>query len=145
MSANSSRSYLLRALYDWLIDSYLTPFVVVEAEGEGVSVPVDLAQNGSIVFNISPEAVGDLTITKEALEFEASFSGVVRHIYAPIPSVMAIYAQENGSGMMFAETGVPGEEAGFEPGTPPVPTKSTKVPHLRLVTESKSNQDSDGK
>lgn len=134
--SNSSRSYLLQALYDWLIDQYLTPYVVIEAEAEGVSVPVDLAQNGSIVFNVSPEAVGDLDITKDAISFQASFSGVVRNIYAPIPAVMAIYAQENGSGMMFSETGVPGEEDGFKPGTPPVQEAPSDRPMFRLVTDT---------
>lgn len=133
---SSSRPYLMRALYEWINDQYLTPYIVVDAQSADVVVPVDLVQNGSIVFNISEEAVGRLKISNEAIEFDASFSGVVRHIYAPISAVMAIYAQENGSGMMFAETGVPGEEEGFEPGVPPVEIhpKETKVPHLRLVT-----------
>ncbi len=35
----SSRPYLARALYEWLLDNELTPYLVVDATLPGVEVP----------------------------------------------------------------------------------------------------------
>lgn len=131
----SSRPYLLRGLFEWIVDNHYTPYVIIDAKITGTVVPENLiAENGTIVFNISPEAVGRLNISNESLEFDASFSGVIRQIYAPIPAVMAIYAQENGAGMMFADEGVPGEED-LEHDQ----VIEAKKPQLRVVKSDKSS------
>lgn len=54
-----------------------------------------------IVLNITPGVVSALSITNEIVEFDARFSGRLKHIYAPISAVLAIYAKENGQGMAF--------------------------------------------
>ncbi len=56
----SSRPYLARALYEWLLDNDHTPYIVVDAEGAGVQVPEQFVQNGQIVLNIAPGAVREL-------------------------------------------------------------------------------------
>lgn len=132
----SSRPYLLRALFEWIVDNGSTPYIVIDSKVKGTVVPEQLvSENGTIVFNISPDAVGRLNISNESLEFDASFSGVIRQIYAPISAVMAIYAQENGAGMMFAEEGVPGEE-GIELEAKP---KANKKPKLRVIKSDKTD------
>ena len=35
----SSRPYLLRAFFDWILDNHLTPYVVITADMENVTVP----------------------------------------------------------------------------------------------------------
>lgn len=140
----TSRPYLLRALFEWILDNHQTPYIVVDAEDKEAVVPENLAQNGTIVFNISPDAIGRLNIKNDAVTFDASFSGVIRHITAPIHAVMAIYAQENGAGMMFHEAGVPGEEDFEEQGE----TKDQKIeqlktqrPKLRIVKDNEQPED----
>ncbi len=104
----SSRPYLVRGLNEWILDNGGTPHVVVDASIQGVQVPMDYVANGQIVLNISPSAVKGLLVGNEALEFNARFGGVPVNVYVPIMAVLAIYAKENGQGMVF----------GREPGSP---------------------------
>lgn len=97
----SSRPYLIRAFYEWILDNDFTPYIVVEAEYPDVSVPQQYVENGRIVLNIAPGAIRDLLIANEHLEFNARFGGVPFNIYAPIKAIEAIYAKENGRGMVF--------------------------------------------
>lgn len=107
----SSRPYLIRALSEWILDNHATPYVVVDASLPGVHVPGDFIANGQIVLNISPSAVRGLSIQNDALQFSARFGGVPMQVYVPIAAVMAIYAKENGQGMVFGqEPGNPGPD-----------------------------------
>ena len=36
---SSNRPYLLRAMYDWISDNGLTPYILVDATAPGVDVP----------------------------------------------------------------------------------------------------------
>ena len=100
-SMSSSKSYLIKALYDWIIDNNCTPYVLVDAFIKDVEVPQDYVKDGQIVLNISPNAISDLHIDKAALKFNARFGGIPTEIYAPMESLLGIYARENGQGMMF--------------------------------------------
>lgn len=107
----SNRPYLLRAFYQWIIDSECTPILVIDANHPRCKIPQDYIEGGEIVFNISSVAVRDLNISNELIEFKASFSGVIHIISAPIKAVLAIYAEENGEGIFFdAEDDEGGEE-----------------------------------
>ncbi|GAA3945059.1 ClpXP protease specificity-enhancing factor [Allohahella marinimesophila] len=108
-----SRPYLLRALNEWILDNDLTPFIVVDASLPGVDVPRDFVSNGQIVLNISPGAVRSLLIDDETLEFTARFGGVPRLVSVPIVAIVAVYAKENGQGMVF------GSEPGGSPDDTP--------------------------
>ncbi|PPC74794.1 ClpXP protease specificity-enhancing factor [Pokkaliibacter plantistimulans] len=101
-----SRAFLARALYDWILENGWTPYVVVDAECPGVQVPVQHVQDGQIILNISPSAVQYLQMGNAELTFNARFGGVPMQVIAPIASVLAVYARENGQGMGF----------GMEPG-----------------------------
>ncbi len=95
------RPYLLRAYYDWLVDNGFTPYLVVDATYNGVVVPQDYVKDGQIVLNISAGAVGALSLGNHAIEFNARFQGMPRDIYIPLGAALAIYARENGDGVMF--------------------------------------------
>ncbi len=97
----SKRPYLLRALYDWINDSGLTPYVVVAANSERVLVPQDFVNEGRIVLNVSPEAVRNLTIGNDVLTFDGRFSGTPYAVSVPVGNVLTIYAKETSEGMMF--------------------------------------------
>lgn len=99
----SNKPYLVRAFYDWIVDSHCTPLLVLNAKTARCTVPDDYIDQGQITLNISPQAVRDLNITSNFIEFRASFSGVVYTINAPLHSILSIYAQENNQGMFFDE------------------------------------------
>jgi len=104
----SSRPYLVRAFNEWILDNDCTPYIVVDAGVQGVQVPTEHVANGQIVLNISPGAVRGLVVGNSSLEFSARFGGVPMQVFIPLQAVMAIYAKENGEGMVF----------GSEPGSP---------------------------
>ena len=126
----STRPYLIRAFYEWIIDNDCTPYIVVDAEAKGVNVPRQYVQDGRIILNISPVAVTAFNITNSIVEFTARFSGVGMHIYAPPSAVLAIYAKENGRGMVFSEDD-DGDDGGDD--EPPAPEPTTKKPHLKVI------------
>lgn len=95
------RPYLLRAFYDWLLDNDLTPHLVVDATMPYVNVPFEYVQEGQIVLNIAPRAVGNLELGNEKVSFNARFGGRPMLVTVPLYAVMAIYARENGAGTMF--------------------------------------------
>ena len=99
----STRPYLIRAFYDWIVDNNCTPHIVVNAGTKGVEVPLEYVDGGQIVLNIAMSAVQGLRLGDVAVEFQARFGGHIRTIYAPINAILAIYAKENGRGMVFAE------------------------------------------
>lgn len=103
----SSRPYLLQALMDWITDNHLTPHIIVDANYPETLIPRQFVENGKIVLNISPFAVRDFLLDKEKLSFSARFGGSPMDIYIPIAAVLAIYARENGQGMVFAEDNPP--------------------------------------
>ncbi len=111
----SSRPYIARALYQWLLDNDLTPYIVVDAEQAGVEVPRQFVQNGQIVLNLAPTAVRDFAMENEAVSFSARFGGRPMRVMVPIEALIAIYARENGVGMVFGhEPVIPAEAAEAE-------------------------------
>jgi len=101
----SSHPYLVRAMYQWISDNGLTPYLLVDATVEDCMVPVQHIRDGKIILNIAPMAVNGLVLGDETVTFSARFSGKSESIYIPVEAVLAIYARENGQGMMFAEEG----------------------------------------
>jgi len=138
LDMTSSRPYLVRAIFEWLNDNSLTPYVLVDAAQSGVTVPAAYVKDQRIVLNIAPGAVKDLFIRNEALSFSARFGGVSMQIFVPMPAVLAIYARENGQGMFFEEaedfSSPPNEEVNeaSEP-EPPRPGSNGGRPSLRIV------------
>jgi len=124
-SMTPSRPYLIRALYEWILDNGMTPYVLVDVADERVVVPQQYVENGRIVLNINPSAVQNLQLGNELVELDARFSGQPMHVSVPVMSVMAIYARENGKGMVFTE-----EDGG---GDEPPPEPEEKRPTLRVV------------
>lgn len=115
----SSRPYLLRAFYEWIVDNNATPYIVVNADFPDTHLPLQYVENSRIVLNIAPGAVRSLLIANDHVEFNARFSGAPFDVYAPIKAITAIYAKENGRGMVFKE------EDDDEDDTPPPEDKNT--------------------
>tara|TARA_B100000579_G_C22151950_1_gene541255 strand:+ start:68 stop:478 length:411 start_codon:yes stop_codon:yes gene_type:complete len=104
---NSSRPYIIRALYDWILENQCTPYVLVDAFGEGVEVPQDHVKDGQIILNISPTAVQSVSISNEVVEFNGRFGGIPKKVVVPIKYILGIYAKENGQGMIFESDDLP--------------------------------------
>lgn len=122
----SLKPYLIRSIYEWIIDNTLTPHLLVDAENTSAILPQEFIEDGKIVLNIRPEAIQGLSLGNEEIEFNARFSGKPMHIVTPVTAVLAIYAKENGKGMIFDQE----EHDDDEP--PPVKKPSAK-PNLRIV------------
>lgn len=129
----SNRPYLLRALYEWLVDNDCTPHILVSIDYPGVQVPEGHAVDGQIVLNVSPNATRQLRITNEAVQFDGRFSGQVHSLYVPTPAIMAIYARENGQGMVFDMEPPPAKEAFTEEAPAPSPARPTGRPSLKVI------------
>jgi stringent starvation protein B len=95
--------YLVRAVYDWAVESGLTPHLIVDAGQPGVRVPSKSVQEGKIVLNVSPRAVQDFMLSEKLVTFSARFGGKPFAVECPIPAVRAVYARENGQGVAFPE------------------------------------------
>jgi stringent starvation protein B len=121
------KPYLIRSIYEWIIDNQLTPHLLVDAENPDAVLPTDFIENGKIVLNMRPEAIQDLLLGNNEIQFHARFSGEAIHIITPTTAVLAIYAKENGKGMVFDP-----EESDND--TPPsTPEKKHTKPQLRVV------------
>jgi stringent starvation protein B len=100
MTTDSTKPYLIRAIYDWCIDQGFTPHIAVIVD-ERVVVPPGYAQDGQIVLNLGPEATNNLALSNDAITFQARFGGKAHALMIPVSNVLAVYARENGQGMAF--------------------------------------------
>lgn len=121
------KPYLIRSIYEWIIDNDLTPYLLVDAENNHAILPHQFVEDGKIVLNVRPEAIQGLSLGNEEIHFNARFSGKPMHIVTPVAAVMAIYAKENGKGMIFDQ-----EDSGHDE-TPPPENKPSGKPTLRIV------------
>lgn len=124
------KPYLVRSLHEWILENGLTPYLLVDANFDGVCVPAAYVSDERIILNTHPEAVQDWVLDNEMISFSARFSGRSENLFIPINAILAAYAKENGKGMMFDER--------FEDEVPPDPEtptakKAVKKPVLRIV------------
>ena len=128
----SNQPYLLRAFYDWIMDNECTPYILVDTQTLDLDIPQDLIDQEKVLLDISRRAVRKLRITNQIVEFDATFSGRFTSIYIPIKSVLAIYALENGRGIVFMQDDDTGEDNKDPPSLPPRFSAGEK-PKLTIV------------
>ncbi|MCY4264344.1 MAG: ClpXP protease specificity-enhancing factor [Gammaproteobacteria bacterium] len=119
----SSRPYLIRALYEWIVENDCTPYILINAYEDGVEVPQEHVKDGQIILNISPVAVQDIYLGNDCVGFEGRFAGILKKVLVPMPAILGIYARENGQGMIFDPEQTPPET--------PTPGGRDKTPALR--------------
>jgi stringent starvation protein B len=98
-----TKPYLIRALYEWCVDSGYTPYLAVRVNSH-TRVPMEFVKNGEIVLNVGAAAVHKLSMGNETIEFAARFNGVSRDISVPMNAIAGIYARETQQGMAFDVT-----------------------------------------
>ena len=124
----SQKPYLIRAIYEWLLDNGSIPYLLVNTTYEGVKVPEAFIDDNKIVLNIAPDAVQHYHADNEWISFSARFSGKPMELFIPIEAVLGVYGKENNQGMFFTE------DETFPPTTPPSkPTKTKDRPSLKIV------------
>ena len=134
----STKPYLMRAIYDWCVDSGYTPYLSVTVDSV-TRVPMEYVKDGQIVLNIGPVAVERFNIGNDLIEFSARFNGAAREISIPVGAVSAIYARENGQGLSFEVTAADAPasaqlaDAGASDETHPDPPRPSGKPSLRRV------------
>jgi stringent starvation protein B len=120
------------------MDNGLTPHLLVAADYPGVTVPREFIQEGRITLNISTMAVQNLNLTTDPIWFSARFSGRAFEVLVPVGAVLAIFARENGEGIIFGEVEPPTAPQGGDkpPAAPTPPTTPGVKPgraNLRVV------------
>ena len=138
----SRRPYLIRAIYDWALDAGFTLYLLIAADQAGVTVPPGFVRDGRIALDISPMAVRGLDLQRDPIYFSARFGGAPHDIWVPSGAVLAVYARENGEGVMFgepepvaADQAGDGQTHGAGDGREPPPDapRPTGRPKLRVV------------
>jgi stringent starvation protein B len=145
VSALSQQPYFLRALYEWCVDSGLTPYLTVRVDAL-TRVPQGYVRDGQIVLNVGPNAVRNMHMDNDWVTFSARFGGVSHSIEVPVGNVLAIYAKETGEGMSFeallsvpeqepiSAADSPAEESDRVIGAEPEPPQPPRgKPQLRVV------------
>lgn len=90
--------FLIKAFYNWSVEQNLTAQILVHLDGTSeIKIPKQFltANEGSIIFNISPRSVTDLEINNKSILFKALFNKVSYHISIPIHLIELIYIKEN--------------------------------------------------
>ncbi len=132
----SSRPYLIRAMYEWIVDSELTPYVLVDATLDDVIIPREFVDDGKILLNISSGATQNLNLGDEYVLFNARFHGKSMEVSFPVDAVMSVYAKENGRGMMFKnddEDTDPPNNTSSTVSQPSPGKNAPKKPSLKIV------------
>ncbi len=119
----------------------MTPHLLVDATQEGVVVPEQYIDDGKIILNISPVAIERAEFGNDWVFFSARFNGKQFNIELPISAIIAIYAKENGRGMVFPEEEVDDdadsksltESAPDTSGDTKPQTGTKSPPHLTIV------------
>ncbi len=127
----SLKPYLIRSIYDWILDNNVTPHILVDATHPHAQLPQEYVEDGKMILNLRPAAIQDLQLSNDTVEFSTRFNGQHSYIIAPVPAILAIYAMENGKGMVFDE--VLDEQINDDDEPPETDPPRPAHPHLRIV------------
>ncbi|BCU65763.1 hypothetical protein F941_00590 [Acinetobacter bouvetii DSM 14964 = CIP 107468] len=136
LNLSPTRPYMARAIYEWICDNQLTPYLLVDATQPNTMVPEQFIQDGQITLNLVPHAVHALNMSNDAITFSARFGGVSRDLYVPFSAVLGIYARENGQGLFFDPTEyqhIQNSEDALKSDTEQKNEQPKKKPSLRLL------------
>jgi len=124
----STRPYLIRAIYEWCVDSGLTPYLAVRVD-EHTEVPQAYVKDGEIVLNLSAGAVRNLEMGNEWITCNGRFGGTPFDLMVPVVAVIGIFAKENGQGLVFQGS----DSQQPPPGVTGGDDKPKSKPHLKIV------------
>lgn len=101
ITMSDRKPYLLRAIYQWIVDNDCTPHLVIAAPGAGWvhGVPLHLLQEEMLVLNISPTATANLSIDNDSVTFNTRFGGQPHQVWVSMQSIVSLIARETGEGI----------------------------------------------
>ena len=126
-SITPTRPYMVRAIYQWIEDNALTPYLMVDATAKNVKIPTEHVQDGRIVLNIASRATGNMSMENDYIYFSARFGGVSQDIWVPLKAVLGIYTKENSQGMFFDANEYDNYHPDDESTLPLSPSNTTSV------------------
>lgn len=127
----SNRPYLIRAMFDWIVDNEWTPHLQVDADYPNIKIPRQFVQDSIIVLNVHTDAVRQLELNNDWFSFRARFQGEEQEVSFPPKAVIGIFARENGQGMPFPKEEFTGDDHQEMDKVVKKPLK--KKPHLSIV------------
>ena len=125
---SSTKPYLIRGIYDWCMDSNLTPYIIAKIISE-VKVPKSHIKNNEIILNLSLESTNKLIFDNNFISFSARFDGKNHDVFLPMKSIAGIYSKENGEGLFFDRIHITGKKTKKSKKI----EQKTKKPHLSIV------------
>ena len=132
----STKPYILKAMYQWIIDSGCRPFIHVKTNVFGVVIPEGHDQDGFITLDIKEGSIRHLVVHDDHITFEAMFDEKVEKIRIPMKAILAIFAEENQEGWRFDEEDM--EDGSFAESEEAVEDDSSESqgegnPHIRIL------------
>lgn len=97
----SQKPYLIRAMYEWMMDVGYTQRLIISPFVKGVVLPKNLITEELVTLDISPYASENLELGKYDVIFDAQFSGEPFHVILPLNCIGAIIAKEREVGYVF--------------------------------------------
>jgi len=98
----STKPYLIRAIYDWCIDNGFTPYISVRVISDELGKLAGYVKNGETTINVSAQATPNIIFGDEVITCSARFNGASQELCIPIVAVSAIFSRENGRGVSFS-------------------------------------------
>ena len=137
-SGSILKPYILRATYQWCLDSGFNPCIQAIV-CPATRVPRDYVESGMIILNISPIATHKLDLTNKDISFTGRFAGSAMEIWVPIKNVLAIFSKETGQGVTFENISESEKESDQQSGI--LKNESTiGKDHLVMVGPSKESK-----
>lgn len=97
-----TRPYMVKAIFNWLEDNELTPYIMVDTTKSHVVVPSQFIQDNRIVLSIASRSTHNFSMDLEFVHFHGRFGGIAQEVWVPFYAILGIYAKENTSlGMFF--------------------------------------------
>lgn len=139
----STKPYLFRGIFEWIEDNQMTPYIVVDANSNGVLVPQNYVNDGQITLNISSSSIQLYAMDNKVLHFGARFNGLEQELTIPMYSILGIYARENGQGMFFEVEDYPDEQESdvlLEKETAKIEEVVTDKPKTKAIKATKKSK-----
>jgi len=93
-----TKPYIVKALYDWILDNGMTPQIIIHTCFSGLDIPENLKGDMDdvhrrVLLNIGPSAIAGLSFDLKGgdMRFFARFSGSSYGVRIPIRAIESIY------------------------------------------------------
>ena len=93
MTLKDPRPYVFWAHIQWLDESGATPHLVIQ-NGPKTMFPPAFQAHSVVTFNVSTEAVKQLSLDEHGLSFSARFGGKEFKVYAPLDCLLQLHSAD---------------------------------------------------